>query len=227
MHSYFESKGLLHQIKLLNDGDDCVIIMDRKNLDKFQFGLQEWFLEMGITMEYDGIYTSLEEIEFCQSHPVRFGDEYRLCPRPTKRLYSDLISTKPLCFPKVYEYILGAVAGCGLACSSGSPIFQSFYQWLGRGATPWIPGQGSHYYKFRQELVDGLAFKAREPTMEERISFYFAFDITPIEQVTVEKYFDGLPDPLWSKPKFKPTRILRPILSLVPPEQKNRGCSDL
>jgi hypothetical protein len=223
MFAYFEQRGLLRQVKLLNDGDDCVIIMDRRNLGQFQKGLKDWFMEMGITMEYDGIYRTLEEIEFCQSRPVKYGkDGYRLVPRPSKRLYSDLVTTKNMRSKKVYRKQVGAIAGCGIACSAGLPVFQSFYKWLGRGATPWIPEYGDIYYKFRQELIDGVDIKTRSPTWDERISFYFAFDISPSEQITVEQYYDNLPCPIHSKPILNPTRTLHSILSLVPPEQKPR-----
>lgn len=223
MYAYFDHVGLSNQIQLLNDGDDCVIIMDKRNLTQFQEGLQDWFLEMGITMEYDGIYRTLEEIEFCQSRPVKYGENgYRLVPRPTKRLYSDLITTKKVGSKKVYGKQIGAIAGCGMASSGGLPIFQSFYKWLGRGATPWIPSQGDYYYKFRQELIDGLELKEREPTLDERISFYFAFDITPSEQIMIEKYYDQLPDPVYNKPIIDPLRTLDSIQCLVPPEQKDR-----
>nr|UHS72295.1 MAG: hypothetical protein 2 [Tombusviridae sp.] len=223
MYAYFESKGLLHSVKLLNDGDDCVIIMDRRNLRKFQEGLTDWFLEMGLTMEYDGIYRTLEEIEFCQSRPVKMGKEgYRLCPRPTKRLYSDLITTKNVASKKVYGKQIGAIAGCGLAASSGLPIFQSFYQWLGRGATPWIPEQGSYYHKFRQELVSGMEMKARDILWSDRMSFYFAFDITPKEQLLMENYFNKKADPIYTNPVLEPTRALESIHYLAFPEQKDR-----
>jgi len=223
MHAYFNHVGLSNQIKLLNDGDDCVIILDRRNLETFQAGLQDWFLEMGITMEYDGIYGTLEEIEFCQCRPVRYGEDgYRLVPRPTKRLYSDLITTKNMSSKKVYGKQIGAIAGCGMAASGGLPIFQSFYKWLGRGSTPWIPEQGNCYYKYRQELIDGLELKQREPTIQERISFYFAFDISPLEQQLIEKYYDELPDPIYSKPIQEPLRMIQSIQCLVPPEQQNR-----
>lgn len=222
MYAYFEEKDLLGKIKLLNDGDDCVIIMDRHNLEWFKKGLKEWFLEMGITMEYDGIYRSLENVEFCQARPVFDSvNGYRLLPRPSKRLYSDLISTKNIGVKKVYNKQLGAIAGCGIALSSGVPVFQSFYKWLGRGATPWIPTQGDYYYKFRQELIDGMSVKERKPTDEERISFYFAFDISPSEQIMLEQYYDELPDPVYTEPEPDPVRTLESIQYLSPPEQKS------
>jgi hypothetical protein len=221
MYSYAESKGLLGQISLLNDGDDCVIIMDRRNLEKFREGLEEWFLDMGITMCYDGVYNTLEAIEFCQSRPV-FDEKmgYRLVPRPTKRLYSDLITTKPIGSKKVYQKWLGAVAGCGLAMSTGLPIFSSFYQWVGKGATPYVPKAGDVYYKYRQELVDRMVFRIRTPSNRERISFYHAFNITPVEQVMIEKYYDTLHDPTYIPPETVPFIGLNTIQYLVPPEQK-------
>lgn len=223
MYAFFDEKGLTNKIRLLNDGDDCVIIMDKKSLQHFTEGMQSWFLEMGLTMEYDGIYNTLEQVEFCQSRPVKMANgEYRLVPRPTKRLYSDLISTKNLSSKKVYRKMLGAIAGCGLAASSGVPVFQSFYQWLGRGATPWIPSQGDYYAKFRQELVGGMEMKTRAPTLEERISFYFSFDITPDEQMMLENYYSALPDPIWTEPQTDPTRRLDSIQYMAPPEQKER-----
>lgn len=223
MYAYIEDRKLHGKVKLLNDGDDCVIIMDRRTLTKFTDGLQEWFLEMGLTMEYDGIYTELEEVEFCQSRPVFDSVHgYRLIPRPTKRLYSDLITTKDISVKKVYNKQIGAVAGCGLALSDGLPVYNAFYQWLGRGATPWIPEQGDFYYKFRQELIDGMSKGDRKPTDEERISFFFAFDISPQEQILIEDYYDSLHDPIYTKAIKDPVRTLESIQYLVEPEQKNR-----
>ncbi len=223
MYAYIEDRKLHGQVKLLNDGDDCVIIMDRRNLKRFTEGLQDWFLEMGLTMEYDGVYTDLESVEFCQSRPV-FDSEhgYRLLPRPTKRLYSDLITTKNIGVKKVYNAQIGAIAGCGLAWAGGLPVFGAFYEWLGRGATPWIPGEGDQYYKFRQELVSGMSRGMREPTDEERISFYFSFDISPEEQILIENYYSSLPDPIYSQAVEDPVRSLDPIQYLAQPEQKDR-----
>lgn len=223
VYAYLEFKSLIGQVQLLNDGDDCVFIMDRSIREHFCQGLQEWFSEMGITMEFDGIYESLEKVEFCQARPVWTEEHgYRLCPRPTKRLYSDCISTKELGSKKVYERQVGAVAGCGLAGSGGSPVFQSFYRWLGTGANPWIPKEGSSYYKYRQELIDGMTTKCRRPSARERVSFYLAFDIPPVAQEQLEDYYDNLPAPLWSVPAEKLLLTLDTCQHLCHPEQKER-----
>nr|UHS72367.1 MAG: hypothetical protein 2 [Tombusviridae sp.] len=225
MFSYIEHVGLRGKVKLLNDGDDCVIVLDRKNKSAFVTGLEKWFLEMGITMKFEGEFTQLEHIQFCQSQPV-FSEihGYQLVPRPVKRLYSDLISSKNLSNPYLFKNQVGAVAGCGLACSSGIPIFQAFYLWLGSGASPWIPEMGDAYYKYRQELVDGMEFRKREPSIRERISFYFAYGLTPDQQMIVETYYNELKSPHYSTPVEDPPTLLHLVQKvLVPPEQAHRN----
>lgn len=220
MYSYLEYKGLLSKAKLLNDGDDCVLIMNRKDSDIFREGMEYWFRRVGITMCYDGIYTQKEQIEFCQAKPV-FDDKlgYRLVPRPSKRLYSDLVSTKPLHSRKVYNKWVGAVAGCGSACSSGLPIFQEFYRWLARTSRPWIPEVGDYYHTYRSELVKGMSYKLRPISWDTRISFYLAHDVTPEEQILVEKYYRELKPNKWKIPTAEKSCMLDAMQHLVYPEQ--------
>jgi hypothetical protein len=196
--TYIRTCNLQGQVEVLNDGDDSVIILERRNLDNFLSGVKSWFHKLGFTMSLDGIYYSLEEIVFCQARPVKLERGWTLVPNPAKRLFSDLVTTKPIHSKKVYNKWLGSVAGCGLAGSAGVPVFNSFYKWLARGANPYIPSLGSIYYRYRQELVNGMKMKARDPTWQERISFYFAYGITPGAQVIIERYYDDKPDPLWS-----------------------------
>ena len=76
------------------------------------------------------------------------------------------------------------------------------------------------YYKFRQELIDGMQYRYREPSLDERISFYFAFDISPDEQIALEQYYDGKPDPTHSPPKFVNSLALESVQYYAEPEQK-------
>jgi len=220
MYSFFEHCGLLGLVKLFNDGDDCVIILERKNKDKFVNDLQGWFRRAGITMEFDGIYTTLEEVEFCQSRPVHTARGWTLVPRPSKRLYSDLISDKPLASKKVFNRWLGAVAGCGLATCSGVPIFDAYYSWIARTAEPWIPREGDHYYKYTTQRAFGLEIKSSPVPFKTRMSFYFAYDISPIEQIAMENYYRKLDLVTHDRGSLETTTYLDPMQYLVTPEQK-------
>jgi len=218
MYSYLESCGLKGRAKLLNDGDDCVLIMEESSVDKFKSGMEDWFRRMGITMQYDGVYNTLEEIEFCQSRPVRVNGSYVLVPRPSKRLYSDLFTTKPIKSKKVYEKMLGAKGECGRAMSRGVPIFQSYYEWFCRSAKPWRPKEGDYYWHYRQDLSDGMAGVCEIDT-STRISFYFAFGITPQEQIALEKYYDNRCALKHANPITDYTLQLDLPQRLAPPEQ--------
>jgi hypothetical protein len=220
--TYLHHKKLLGKVEVLNDGDDSVIIMERHNVNKFLDNMKTWFSKMGFSMELDGIYHQLEEVEFCQARPVKLPTGYCLVPRPSKRLYSDLVTTKPIHSKKVYNKWLGSVAGCGIAGAAGVPVFNSFYKWLGRGATPYIPKQGDLYYRYRMELTSSMEMRSVEPTWESRISFYFAFGITPNSQMLLEKYYEGKPDPVWSEAQSVTSQVLDSVQHLIPPQQADR-----
>lgn len=222
MHSYISYKGLTSQVSLLNDGDDCVLIMDRKNLDSFNKDLDSWFRKAGITMSCDGTYWNLEDIEFCQARPVVIDNEVVMVPRPTKRLYSDLISTKDLSSKKVFKKWFGAVAGCGLAQSTGVPIFSDYYNWMADSVTPWIPTEGDFYYKYRDSKLSEMKYRDCRRSPSTRLSFYFAFGITPDEQVIVERYYNDLAPFHWVPPQKCGVHSLDPAQYLVVPEQGSR-----
>lgn len=216
LYSYIVSKGLLGQVLLLNDGDDDVVIMEQEVLDNFLNGMERWFHELGVTMVCEGIFYELEHIEFCQANPV-FGPEgWQLVPNPRKRLYSDLVTTKDLSSRKIYNRWVGAVAGCGIASCSGLPIYQAFYNWMAKGAVPWLPDEGNHYYRFRDSLVKGMNNRTQSITWAVRCSFFHAFGITPKAQMLIEQHFDGLDAPTYT-PASNLRSVLAPMMHLVEP----------
>lgn len=50
--------------RFANNGDDCVVIIDKRNLSKIS-NLQTWFLKMGFTMKVEKPVFEFEKIEFC------------------------------------------------------------------------------------------------------------------------------------------------------------------
>lgn len=202
---------------LLNDGDDNTLIVERRMLNLVLETIEKFFLRFGLTMKVEGIFNTLEEIEFCQTHPVQIDGEYKLVPNPHKRLYSDLMTTKNIATPKPYTKWLGSVAGCGASASKGVPIFQAYYQWISTGAPAWRPKAGTHYYRFRDELTEGMESGVTEISMMNRLSFYRAYGMSPAVQVALEKTFSTLPPPGWTIAKHMKTN-LPPILNLCKPK---------
>lgn len=62
VYSYMTSLGI--KWRLANNGDDCVLMVERRDLNKLQ-GLCKWFSEMGFTMESEGSVDVFEQIVFC------------------------------------------------------------------------------------------------------------------------------------------------------------------
>lgn len=190
-YTYLDEKQ--YNASIFNDGDDTCVICERKTANRIMQDVEQFFEEFGITMVVEGISNTLEEIVFCQCSPVYDGTNYYLCPSPHKRCFSDLVTMKDMSSPKLFNLQLGAIAACGLASNGNTPILNSLYKQIGSGVELYIPDRHHHMYRFRQELIDGLSPVFETPTWEHRISFYFAFGITPKDQILIEKYYSQLP----------------------------------
>lgn len=187
-----------------NDGDDGWLIVEARDVDRVINVVDGWFIDIGLTMKVEGIKYHLEDIEFCQGKPVFNEDHgYVLIPKPQKRLYSDLVSTRDLSSKKIFNKWMGAVAGCGLAQTVGVPVMQNHYRWIAKAATPWVPQEGSIYYRHSWWNADNLPQGKRvfrEPSIRERVSFNEAFGITPDAQRCLESYYDARPSARWENP---------------------------
>jgi hypothetical protein len=229
VRKHYKNKERQFDAQLYNDGDDSVLIVERKDASFIADILTEWFQEFGITMEFDGIYNRLEEITFCQARPVYDGSSWYLCPNPHKRCFSDLVTMKNLGPSnknhKLFNLQVGAISACGLAANGGTPILKNLYRRMGTGVKLFIPDKNHHLYRYRQELVDGLKPCYREPTLEHRISFSIAFDISIPEQRLLEKFYDELPL-LQPGIVHEPHLYTPPSLSLLQPLLKPCHGSD-
>ena len=63
IYAYLEKRGVSGM--LANNGDDCVVFMETRDLPVFMEGLSSWFLEMGFNMAIEAPVYSFEEVEFC------------------------------------------------------------------------------------------------------------------------------------------------------------------
>ncbi len=68
VYAYAHSRGV--PVKLLNNGDDCVVIMEKEDMAQFNSGLDGWFLDMGFRMVAEDPVYEMHQIEFCQMHPI-------------------------------------------------------------------------------------------------------------------------------------------------------------
>lgn len=176
--------------RLLNNGDDCTLICESADEPKLRRGLEEWFLEFGFTMKVEPTVYRIQEIEFCQTHPICVDGDWVMVRDPRVALAKDLMCLHPDTANPIpaYHAWAAAVGNCGMSICGGVPIMQEHYRRmmnLGR-ANRRVQGFGSMSTGF-EYLAKGMAREYRAITPETRAQFYWAFGILPDLQIALEE----------------------------------------
>lgn len=206
--SYARERNI--RVRLYNNGDDCVVVMEKRDLITFNNGLREWFLEFGFNMKVERAVDVFEQIEFCQTKPVWNGNEYVMCRTFPNCIEKDQVSLLPIDSDKAMLNYFIDLGNCGQALASGIPILSEFYGMFQR----W--GAGARGFNKDHKLYTGMEHLAvrmigskRTISDQARHSFYMAFGVTPMEQRSWEwKYASAM------RPSFSLTvqhRVTRPV----------------
>jgi hypothetical protein len=186
----------IDKYELVNNGDDCVLIVESCHLEAIRWAIPHFFLSMGFTMKVEDPVFELEKIEFCQTHPLHLGNgEYVMVRNCPNAIAKDCVCTLPLVSEEELEYWCDAVGQCGLALTGGVPIYQEFYSALirlGRDSSNTRIAHSNQMEGGFWQLAKGMHRSYKDITPEARLSFYIAFDILPDEQVAIEQYYSNL-----------------------------------
>jgi len=184
--------------QLLDDGDDCLVIVERGDFDLVREKLPEKYLAYGQELKIENIAYKVSEVLFCQSRVV-FNGEYPIFVRDWRKVLSHACcGTKHWNVPEEVRPMLGLVGTCELALGAGVPILQAFAQALIRNSRGKIAkivnleaGLGYRIKNEYGQVVDlrGLT-KARQITAESRVSFEDAFGVPIWEQEAIESILD-------------------------------------
>lgn len=198
IHAYLLERGVVGQ--LANNGDDCVVFMERRDLARFSAGLFDWFWDMGFNMAIEPAVDEFGKLEFCQCKPVFDGESWLMCRNPVSAIAKDSVLLKSNVNDAFLRLWLNAIGTGGLAIAGGLPVFQSFYQMCVRNGIESYRAQGSgklvrletdeHMPWFMREVgMKGLG-KSKPITPEARATFWESWGFTPDCQVALEKYYD-------------------------------------
>jgi len=180
-------------IKFINNGDDCVVFMERDCYQQFIVGLDEWFLDLGFRMIAEAPVYDLALVEFCQMRCINTGQGPVMVRNFETAREKDSASFLPLTTEKETRKWLWAVGECGLALTGGVPIFQEFYKWYMRHGVEGAVGSSVQMQSGAMFLRQRLQAREAPITAEARVNFFEAWGVTPDEQVVLEEYYRGLP----------------------------------
>lgn len=178
------------EFRLANDGDDCVVIIERKDLKKLH-DLKEWFLSLGFDMKMEKPVVVFEEIEFCQSQPVWTTDGWIMVRKVSVSIAKDSVSLKPLDNPKVYRRWMKAVGEGGLSLAGGIPIVQNVYKRYDELGGDVKPLDDPTMETGLVMMSKGMKRKFETVHHLTRVSFWRAFGISSSKQLCYEKFVDN------------------------------------
>lgn len=181
--SYARERGV--NMRLANNGDDCVVFMEQEDLGVFVNGINEWFSEMGFRLTSEPPAFNFEALEFCQMHPVLVGGEWRMVRTPKVAFEKDTMCTLTVNDDEYLTWLSG-VADCGLATCSGVPVMQEFYCNLKLAAGSRVAPEHLVESTGMRHLSRGMVSEVSAVDDASRYSFWLAFGVDPDTQVAME-----------------------------------------
>lgn len=179
--------------KLINNGDDCVAFMERKDLGRFTKGFDRFFLDMGFRMVVEEPVDEIEQVVFCQCQPVWTPDGYLAVRQIATALAKDSMSLIDIAGERMQRSWCTAVGECGMSLTGGIPVMQEVYAAYTASGGP-IRKMESHplYESGMVMMSKGMNRSYAIPDSKTRYSFWRAFGIAPNEQVVMEEYYRSI-----------------------------------
>jgi hypothetical protein len=181
--------GLKCKTEFANNGDDCLIFVDKSDLPKLK-DLKAHFVSFGFNVVLEEHVTDFEKLEFCQTHPVKSNGVWRMVRNYLSCLTKDVTSVNLGHRVDEFRALLRNVGDCGSSFAEDVPVLGRFYAMLKRfGKEGKLSTQEDefNYYKLSSR---NARCPADKPDQYARYSFWLAFGLCPDAQIELEKYFD-------------------------------------
>lgn len=190
--AYFRELGIDYDF--YDDGDDVLVFFEREHLEKVQSTCHEAYLQFGQEVKVENIAYSLEQIEFCQTRPVKDNTGEYVMVANWRKVVSHSASDTRYWADASRADMAYSVGQCLLALYPGMPILQNYAQALCRGGGKLSPGLYDTDWVFKFGMKGArkaLGTLSPEPTTAEtRASFEKAFGVPIEQQLTLEAMLD-------------------------------------
>lgn len=187
---YAKVRGV--DVELANNGDDCVVFMERDDEHKFAHELDRWFRSKGFAMTVEPTVDEFEYVEFCQTRPVQLSSGWRMVRNLGACLQKDPMCMLSVPNNNVYRKWMDAVGTCGGMLSTGVPVHSQFYKIFKDAGIGCTNGMLEQVYKNRSQLFMARGLSDGEVDANARVSYYYAFGVLPDEQLVMERFFSKL-----------------------------------
>lgn len=188
-------KRITTRYRILDDGDDVVLMCERDDLEQVLGGVTPWFLSCGHEIKVECVVFDFQRIVYCQASPIEMSPgSWRMVRDPSRVMSRALVSTK-MESPKATAAQVRAIAQAELCLNLGVPVLQEWCLALLRAtkhvkAAPLQDTEG-YYHQTRRELRSlGRAtletLKSAPVTQMARESYMLAFGVSLCDQLHQE-----------------------------------------
>lgn len=206
IYAWLLPRGLLPLVRIVDNGDDMIIITDERHRRLVMDGLAAWFHDFGFEIKVEAPVWIKEKVVFCQCQPVFDGERWRMVRSIPTSLCKDSVILQSGADANQQDLYIQGVGVAGLALASGLPVIQEFYSAMIRPSfdsalpkrkpgtvlevgnlNPLGLAETGFYH-----LAKGCESRWRPVTWQARASFGLAFDMSPAVQLELETYYKSL-----------------------------------
>jgi len=179
-------------VRLINNGDDCVYIVEREDERRWRDGFEEFYRNLGFRMVLEPTVDEFEQIEFCQSKPCRTIEGLKMVRNPLTLVTKGTMCLVPIPhFNQLRKWMMAVGVAEG-SLGRGVPVVQAFARAMRRNGKRCSARHiGLAYHQSTRVYHADLCVNDLQITDVARLSFYNSWGITPDEQICLEKYYDS------------------------------------
>lgn len=126
VHSFMHQLGI-KKFSLANNGDDCVLMLNKGKEDLIMSRLPAWFEEMGFTMKVEKPVYHIQQAEFCQTRCLYLDGHWRMVRNLKAACSKDTYAVTGLTHTNRVKAWVTSVGESGRILNQGMPILQQFY----------------------------------------------------------------------------------------------------
>jgi len=185
-------EGLGYDFRIYDDGDDCLLMVPAAVAATVADTVVREFLSFGVTLKVENRASQLEDIKFCQAHPVYWADGRGvLAADPIKQL-SQMYSGVKYGRSHVLDTRLAHTTAQGLlSVYAGVPVVGAYHRMvlratLAAGKRRAVQDRNFEFF----EALNGGVHDTHSVDDSMRISYYKAYGVTPTDQRRLEDSFD-------------------------------------
>jgi len=175
------------QWDIIDDGDDCCLLVEKSIADVVKFSLPRLFRDYGHDLKIESVAEAINDVELCGCKPITVCGVEKFILRPQRCMGKTLTVVKEF-NPEFLARYMSTIGQCQLALHHGVPVLQEFALLL-RRAHPKLLRELPRSYQYRlANEADPWCAVPVEITDESREQFSLAFDISVEQQYEVEDH---------------------------------------